>query len=68
MLRSIHRSPTADSAANLWYTGAPLVIDGHRLLARLWHVATEWLGASEDLSQLQGADATTSDERLWPCS
>ena len=52
MLRSVHRAPTADAAANLWYTGAPLVIDGHRLLARLWHVATAWLGASESLREL----------------
>ena len=37
----IHRAARADY---LWMPGAPLVIDGHRLLARLWHVKTHWLG------------------------
>ena len=45
LLRSSHRAPTADDADYLWMPGAPLVIDGHRLLARLWYAATRWLPA-----------------------
>lgn len=48
MLRSSHRAATPEAAHYLWYPGAPLVIDGHRLLARLWHVCTEWLGTSPE--------------------
>ena len=55
MLRSVHRAPTVARASFLWYPGAPLVIDGHRLLARLWHAVHYWLDAgpsSEGLSSL----------------
>jgi hypothetical protein len=57
MLRSVHRSPTASGSSFLWYPGAPLVIDGHRLLARLWHVATVWLGAADLLRAHNPDDA-----------
>lgn len=43
MLRSAHRAPTVEQADYLWVPGAPLVIDGHRLLARLWHVRDHWV-------------------------
>lgn len=43
LLRSSHRAASAEAADYLWLPGAPLVIEGHRLLARLWHVASHWL-------------------------
>eukprot|EP00908_Phaeocystis_cordata_P017649 Transcript_29002.p1 GENE.Transcript_29002~~Transcript_29002.p1 ORF type:complete len:584 (+),score=116.33 Transcript_29002:255-1754(+) len=38
LLRSAHRAATAEAADYVYIPGPPLVIDGHRLLARLWHV------------------------------
>ena len=49
LLRSAHRAPTVEQADYLWMPGAPLVIDGHRLLARLYHVAQHWLPADSAL-------------------
>ena len=40
-----HRAASADEADYFWCPGPPLVIDGHRLLARLWHVRERWPAA-----------------------
>ena len=37
LLRSAHRAATPQRADYIYIPGPPLVIDGHRLLARLWH-------------------------------
>jgi hypothetical protein len=49
LLRSSHRAATPEAADYFWMPGAPLVIEGHRLLARLWLVAERWLPDGHEL-------------------
>ena len=56
MLRSVHRTATVQSAEVIWYPGAPLVIDGHRLLARLWHAVSHWLDGGSKI--LEGGSSS----------
>ena len=37
LLRSAHRTATPAAADYIYVPGPPLVVDGHRLLARLFH-------------------------------
>ncbi|KAL1530584.1 hypothetical protein AB1Y20_001484 [Prymnesium parvum] len=46
VLGSSHRAASVAAADFLWVPGAPLVIDGQRLLARLWHLWAHWLPAA----------------------
>ena len=54
LLRSSHRAATPEAADYFWMPGAPLVIEGHRLLARLWLVAERWLPDGHELLGASG--------------